>query len=237
MRDSLYPRPIGRVLITGGGSGLGAAVAEAVAEAGGTPAVVDLAFPSRADDRFPSWVADVSDRSRVEEVVAEIAEQLGGIDAVVTAAGIDRCGRLDDVPAGEWERVIGVNLLGTVSTVRAALPHIARGHGRVVTVASSLALRALPDATAYCASKFGVLGFSRALAAETSGRLGVTTLIPAGMRTRFFDDRPEDYRPAADAQLNEPADVARTVVFALQQPPHCEIRELVVCPEEEPSWP
>jgi NADP-dependent 3-hydroxy acid dehydrogenase YdfG len=82
-----------------------------------------------------------------------------------------------------------------------------------------------------------VLGFSRALAAETRGRLGVTTLIPAGMRTGFFDDRPEQYRPAPDAQLVDPSDVARAVVFALQQPPHCEVRELVICPEEEPSWP
>lgn len=236
MRTSMYPKPLGRIVVTGGGSGLGAAVVAAVIEAGGTPAAIDLKF----ENPQPSCVtktADVSDRAAVERAIAEIAEELGGIDAIVTAAGIDRCGKLEDVDADEWERVIGVNLLGTVSAVRAALPHIARSHGRVVTVASSLALRALPDATAYCASKFGVLGFSRALAAETGGRLGVTTLIPAGMRTGFFDDRPEEYRPAEDAELNEPSDVARTIIFALQQPPHCEIRELVVCPEREPSWP
>ncbi|GAB2554944.1 SDR family oxidoreductase [Leucobacter ruminantium] len=236
MQHSLYPRPLGRILVTGGASGLGEAVASAVEEAGGSPGVIDLDVSSLSG-RWPARAADVSDRSAVERAVSELAEELGGIDGVVTAAGIDRCGRLEDVDATEWERVIGVNLLGTVSTVRAALPHIERAHGRVVTVASSLALRALPEATAYCASKFGVLGFSRALAAETAGRLGVTTLIPAGMRTRFFDDRPEQYRPGPDAQLNEPSDVARSVVFALQQPPHCEVRELVICPEQEPSWP
>lgn len=235
MRTSMYSRPLGRVLITGGASGLGAAVAEAVAEAGGTPAVIDLRVAELGERCARE--ADVSARAQVERAVESLAEELGGLDAVVTAAGIDRCGRIDKVDADEWERVIGVNLLGTVSTVRAALPHIERSRGRVVTVASSLALRALPDATAYCASKFGVLGFSRALAAETAGRLGVTTLIPAGMRTAFFDDRPEAYRPAADAQLNDPAEVARAVVFALQQPPGCEIRELVICPEEERSWP
>ncbi|MFJ4045442.1 SDR family oxidoreductase [Microbacterium sp. NPDC089987] len=234
--QSSYPRPLGRVLITGGASGLGEAVARAVAEAGGTPAVIDRdvsAVPSGTLSRQ----ADVSDRQQVEQAVASIAAELGGIDAVVTAAGIDRCGRLEDIAADEWERVISVNLLGTVSAVRAALPHLEQVHGRVITVASSLALRALSDATAYCASKFGVLGFSRALAAETRGRLGVTTLIPAGMRTRFFDDRDEQYKPGPDAQLNDPSDVARTVVFALQQPEGCEVRELVVCPEEEPSWP
>lgn len=236
MTLSTTPSPLGRVLITGGSSGLGAAVAHAVAEAGGTPAIIDLDV-SAWHDRAVAQAADVSDRAQVEYAVAAIAEELGGIDAIVTAAGIDRCGRLEDVDATEWERVIGVNLLGTVSTVRAALPHLERVHGRVVTIASSLALRALPEATAYCASKFGVLGFSRALAAETAGRLGVTTLIPAGMQTSFFDDRPEQYRPAADAQLNDPANVARAVLFALQQPPRSEVRELVIAPEDEPSWP
>lgn len=236
MQEKFFPRPVGRVIVTGGASGLGAAVARAVADAGGTPGIIDLDLSS-ADRAFAAQQADVSDRIDVERAVTALAASLGGIDAVVTAAGIDRCGSLGDVAAAEWERVIGVNLLGTVSTVRAALPYVERAHGRIVTVASSLALRALPEATAYCASKFGVLGFSRALAAETRGRLGVTTLIPAGMRTAFFDDRPEQYRPAPDAQLVDPEDVARTVVFALQQPPHCEIRELVVCPEQEPSWP
>lgn len=236
MRTTLYPRHLGRVIVTGGAAGLGAAVAAAVAEGGGSPAVIDLDVSS-VPDQCAARAADVSDRLALERAIEELAEELGGIDAIVTAAGIDRCGRLDDVAAEEWERVIGVNLLGTVSAVRAALPHIAQAHGRIVTVASSLALRALPDATAYCASKFGVLGFSRALAAETRGRVGVTTLIPAGMRTGFFDDRPEQYRPAPDAQLVEADDVARAVVFALQQPPRCEVRELVICPEEEPSWP
>jgi len=236
MHATPFPRPIGRVLVTGGGSGLGAAVADAIAAAGGTPAIVDLQL-GHAGGRYASRIADVSDRVQVEQAVGELADELGGLDAVVTAAGIDRCGRLDAIDPTEWERVIGVNLLGTVSTVRAALPFLERVHGRVITVASSLALRALPEATAYCASKFGVLGFSRALAAECAGRLGVTTLIPAGMRTGFFDDRPEAYRPAPDAQLNDPADVARAVVFALQQPRGCEVRELVICPEAEPSWP
>lgn len=235
MNDT-FPRPLGSVLVTGGASGLGAAMARAVADAGGSPAIIDRDIAEVADG-VPCRRADVSDRAQVEAAVAELAEELGGLDAVVTAAGIDRCGRLDDVPADAWELVIAVNLLGTVSTVRAALPHLERVHGRVVTVASSLSLRALPDATAYCASKFGVLGFSRALAAETRGRVGVTTLVPAGMRTRFFDDRDEKYRPGPDAQLIDPAETAHAVVYALQQPQGVEVRELVVAPEEEPSWP
>jgi len=93
------------------------------------------------------------------------------------------------------------------------------------------------DATACCAAKFGVVGLTRALAAELAGRVGVTLLVPGGMRTAFFDDRADQYRPGPDAMLNDPADVARAVAFCLRQPPGCEIRELVVAPSREPSWP
>ena len=82
-----------------------------------------------------------------------------------------------------------------------------------------------------------MVGFTQALAAETAGRVGVTLLIPGGMHTAFFDDRDERYKPPADAKLNRPEDVAATVVFALRQPPGCEVRELVVCPATESSWP
>jgi NAD(P)-dependent dehydrogenase (short-subunit alcohol dehydrogenase family) len=224
----------GAVLVTGGASGLGAAVAQAVAAAGGTPCILDLAEPAFQVDHDR---VDLADGRAAEAAVGRAAERLGRLDAVVTAAGVDACGPLDDVPADTWERVVAVNLLGTAAVVRAALPHLARSHGRVVTVASTLGLRALPDATAYCASKFGVVGFTRALAAETAGRVGVTLLVPGGMQTAFFDGRPEQYRPAADAKLNRPEDVAQAVLFALRQPPGCEVRELVVCPSEEPSWP
>jgi short-subunit dehydrogenase len=109
--------------------------------------------------------------------------------------------------------------------------------GRVVTVASTLGLRALSDATAYCASKFGVVGFTRALAAELQGQVGVTMLVPGGMHTGFFDGRDEQYKPPPDARLNKPSDVAAAVVFALSQPAGCEVRELVVAPSVEGSWP
>lgn len=227
---------VGRVLVSGGGAGLGAAVVEAVAAAGGTPLVLD-----RDVARVPSSIAafrvDVSDTRAAERAVAEATEAAGGLDAVVTAAGIDRPGRLEDVDGTEWERVIGVNLLGTAAVVRAALPALRVSRGRVVTVASSLALRAVSDATAYCASKFGVLGFSRALAAELRAQVGVTTLIPAGMRTGFFDGREPQYRPSDDSPLNDPTAVADAVLFVLRHPAPSEIRELVIAHAEEPTWP
>ena len=228
------PAELGTVLVTGGASGLGAAVAAAVKEEGGTPVVLDLRDPG---DGLAFERVDLAHPREAEATVARIAEERGGLDAVVTAAGIDACGDLGDVDATAWDRVIAVNLLGTAAVVRAALPHLERSRGRVVTVASTLGVRALPAATAYCASKFGVVGFTRALAAETGDRVGVTLLIPGGMQTHFFDDRPEEFKPAADQRLNRPEDVARTVIFALRQPPGCELRELLVAPATEPSWP
>jgi len=225
----------GRVIVTGGGSGLGAAIVEVILDAGGTPFVFDRDISNVG--RAKALQVDVSDRDAVEGAVKEAAEILGGLDGVVTAAGIDRCGKLGDVPAEDWEKVISVNLLGTVSVVRAALPYLKESRGRAITIASTLGLRAFPDATAYCASKFGVIGFSRALAAESGGVIGVTTIIPGGMKTHFFDERDDQYKPQDDSKLNDPVNVAHAVVFALSQPIGSEVRELLICPAEEGSWP
>lgn len=229
-------RQPGVVLVTGGASGLGRAVAEALDKAGETPVVLDKDKPARSD--LDHEQVDLTDPRAAEAAVARAAERHDGLDAVVTAAALDSCGGLTEVPAEEWERVIAVNLVGTAAVVRAALPSVRANRGRVVTIGSTLGFRPMPDATAYCASKFGVVGFSRALAAETAETgVGVTMVSPGGMRTSFFDGRPEQYKPGPDQQLNNPEDVAETVMFALRQPTGCEVRELLVAPAEEPSWP
>ncbi|WP_433802302.1 SDR family oxidoreductase [Actinomycetospora sp. CA-084318] len=224
----------GTVLITGGSSGLGAAVAEAVATAGGTPIVLDL----KAPDAGHAFVeVDLADPQAAQTAVARAIDEHGALDGVVTAAGIDRCGRIVDVEWAEWERVVAVNLLGTAAVVRAALPSLEERHGTVVTVSSTLGVKAVSDASAYCASKFGVVGFTRAIAAEWAGKVGVTLLVPGGMWTHFFDDRPEQYKPGPDAQLNDPAQTAEAVLFALTRPPGSEVRELLVAASGESSYP
>lgn len=227
-------RPLGTVLVTGGASGLGAATATAVAEAGGTPVVLDR---DPAPGGHDSEQVDLADGRAAEAAIGRVLERHGGLDAVITAAGTDACGLLEETPAEDWERVVRVNLLGTAAVVRAALPSLLERHGKVVTVASTLGLRTLSHASAYCASKWGVVGFSRVLALELAGRVGVTMLVPGGMSTAFFDGRDPEFKPAPDQPLNDPADVARTVIFALRQPPGCEVRELIVTPSVEPSWP
>jgi len=224
----------GTVLVTGAASGLGAAVAAAVSEVGGRP----LALDRVPVEGMPHEVVDLADTRAAEQAVRRLVDGAGGtLDAVVTAAGTDMCGALVDVDGDDWDRVVMVNLLGTAAVVRACLPYLITSGGKVVTVASTLGHRVCADATAYCASKFGIVGFTRALQAETKGRVGVTLLTPGGMSTAFFDDRAEQYKPGPDAKLNRPEDVAASVVFALRQPAGCELKELVVASAWESSWP
>jgi NAD(P)-dependent dehydrogenase (short-subunit alcohol dehydrogenase family) len=226
------------VLITGGSSGLGAATVAAVTRRGGVPLIIDKKPPPPEFSQVPYAAADLADTGAVTAAVEALADRVAGrITGVFTAAGIDCCGTLEQVPAKEWEQVIAVNLIGTAAVIRAALPYLKATGGRVVTCASTLGIKAVSDATAYCASKFGVVGFTRALAAELAGEVGVTLLIPGGMHTAFFDGRPDQYKPPADAKLNKPENVAETVLFALTQPVGCEVREMVVCAPTESSWP
>jgi len=220
------------IVVTGGSSGLGAAVVDALLADGAEPHVLDLSPPKQD---VPYGLVDLSQPGAAAEGVERL---VGGreIRAVVTAAGTDACGRLGDVPEAVWERVVAVNLLGTAAVVRASLPRLVQG-GDIVTIASTLGLRALSDATAYCASKFGVVGFTRALARELSGQHRVTLVAPGGMATSFFDQRAEQYRPGPDAVLADPSHVAGLIVAAMSLPAGVEVKELIVGPPGEPSWP
>lgn len=222
------------VLVTGGSSGLGRAVVHRLADAGAVPFVLDVTAPPAP---FQGVAVDVADAEAVEQAVASVVAHTGRLDAVVTCAGIDNPGPIDQVAWPDWERVVAVNLLGTAAVVRAALPELRRRRGRIVTVASTLGHRAVGDATAYCASKFGVVGFTRALTAELAGQVGVSLITPGGMDTAFFDDRAEQYRPGAEARLADPLQVADAVLYVLTRHPEAEVRELVITVPTEPSWP
>jgi NAD(P)-dependent dehydrogenase (short-subunit alcohol dehydrogenase family) len=220
------------IIVTGAAGGLGAAVADAVRKEGGRPVGLDVR-PSEGDHE----VVDLADTAAAAAAVERVVERTGGVDGVVTCAGIDTPGELASVPRETWERIVAVNLLGTAAVIRSALPSLIERRGRIVTVASTLGHRAVSDATAYCASKFGVVGFTRALTAELAGRVGVTLLTPGGMRTSFFDGRDEQYKPGPDADLVDPEVIAAAVVGALAMPAGAEVRELVVTSPTEPSWP
>jgi NAD(P)-dependent dehydrogenase (short-subunit alcohol dehydrogenase family) len=223
------------VIVTGGSSGLGAAVVEAVVKAGGRPYVIDRQPPQEG---VPWIECDLADTRAAEAATRSAIDAAGGtIDGVVTAAGMDVPGALSDIPGETWDRIVTIDLLATAAVIRAALPALKQSHGGVVTIASTLGIKAVGDATAYCAAKFGVVGFTRSLAAELAGRVNVTLVIPGGMRTRFFDERDAQYKPGPDAVLNDPANVAAAIMFALGQPAGCAVRELVIAAETETSYP
>jgi NAD(P)-dependent dehydrogenase (short-subunit alcohol dehydrogenase family) len=222
------------VIVTGGASGLGAAIVAVLEHKHRRPVVLDRHPPAGG---VPFEEVNLVDTRATEDAVRRVAERMGGLSAVVTCAAMDTPSDFEAADGARWDDIVKANLLGTAAVVRAALPFLLEEKGHIVTVASTLGLRALPAATAYCASKFGVVGFTRALAMELGGRVGVTMLIPGGMRTKFFDDREEEFKPAQGQMLNDPAWVAKAVLFALDQPPGCEVREMVITPSVEPSWP
>jgi NAD(P)-dependent dehydrogenase (short-subunit alcohol dehydrogenase family) len=155
-----------RLLVTGGASGIGHAVATAALERGAVVAVVDL-DPSNAPDGALRHRADVSDDASVADAVAHAAEAMGGIDIVVNNAGIGAQGTVETNPIDEWRHVFDVNVFGMVRVMRAALPHLRRStHAAVVNTCSIAATAGLPERAVYSASKGAVLSLTLAMAAD-----------------------------------------------------------------------
>jgi NAD(P)-dependent dehydrogenase (short-subunit alcohol dehydrogenase family) len=236
-------------LVTGAGSGLGEATARAFAEAGCAVACVDM--NERNAQRVSGELAaldipsiaiacDVSDATAVAEAVRTVAERLGRLDVVVNCAAIDHTVSVDEMTVEQWDAVIGVNLRGPFLMAKAAMPIMRRqGGGHIVNIASTAATRAWANAAAYHASKWGLVGFSRGLGVE--GRqdgVRVTTVIPGGMKTHFFDRFVDQGIPMPDeSNLQSPANVAQVILFAVRMPADSALQEVIVTPVTETSWP
>ncbi|HEY8520960.1 MAG TPA: SDR family oxidoreductase [Gammaproteobacteria bacterium] len=234
------------VLVTGAGSGLGAAVCRTLGAAGAVVVATDADAKRAgltADDVASKGGAasalglDVRDERRAAECVAAIVAQHGRLDALVNNAGTDVTKSVLELSLEEWDRVLAVNLRGPLVLAKLAFEQM-RGQpdgGHVVNVVSTAARRAWANAAAYHASKWGLLGLSHALHVE--GRehgIRVTALIAGGMRTPFLLDRFPDIDRSV---LQEPENVAEAVRFVLTQPRGTVIPELMVLPERETSWP
>ena len=155
-----------RLLVTGGASGIGHAVATAALERGAVVAVVDL-DPSNAPTGATCHCADVSDDASVADAVGHAAEAMNGIDIVVNNAGIGAQGTVETNPIDEWRHVFDVNVFGMVRVMRAALPYLRRStHAAVVNTCSIAATAGLPDRAVYSASKGAVLSLTLAMAAD-----------------------------------------------------------------------
>nr|WP_294696761.1 SDR family oxidoreductase [uncultured Friedmanniella sp.] len=153
-------------LVTGGASGIGAAVAARLQADGAQVAVLDL-NPDGAASGQLAVACDVSDDSSVRSAVDTVVQRLGGLDLVINNAGIGAAGTVADNPDEEWHRVLDVNVLGMVRVTRAALPHLRRSSAPAVVNTSSVAATAgLPQRALYSASKGAVAALTRAMAAD-----------------------------------------------------------------------
>jgi len=152
--------------VTGGGSGIGAAVAAELARRGARVAVLDL-DPGTPPEGGIGVAADVTDDAGVRAAVDRVVQELGGLDVLVNCAGIGAQGAVDDNDDDEWHRVLDVNVLGIVRTSRAALPALRRSPAAaIVNIGSIAATAGLPQRALYSATKGAVLALTRAMAAD-----------------------------------------------------------------------
>jgi NAD(P)-dependent dehydrogenase (short-subunit alcohol dehydrogenase family) len=178
---------------------------------------------------------DVGNPDDVRGFIDAIVKRSGRLDALVNNAGVDRTTGVDTLEVDEFDRIVRTNLRGPFLLSKFALPLLREARGDIVNVASTAAKRGWPNASAYHASKWGLLGLSYALHAEfRAHEVRVTAVIAGGMRTPFLLERFPDLEPS---KLQDPRDVARAVRFALSQPRESVIAEITVLPVQETSWP
>ncbi len=232
-------------LVTGAGQGLGAAICQSLSAAGVVVALADIKpdglkkTASKITDNgcdAQTYVMDVSDRESVERVVENVIKDCGRLDFVVNNAGIDYTKPIEEMTHDEWDRVMNVNLRGPFIVTKAAFPVLVKnGSGHIVNIVSTASKRAWENASAYHASKWGLLGFSHALHTEARAKnVKVTAVVAGGMKTPFILERFPDTDPGV---LQDPENVADTVRFVLSQPAGSVIPEVMVLPMRETSWP
>jgi NAD(P)-dependent dehydrogenase (short-subunit alcohol dehydrogenase family) len=233
------------VFITGAGSGLGLALADLLARSGADIVATDIAAGKldsactrvRAHGaRVLPLAFDVSDPSAARQAVEQALDTMGRLDVLVNNAGTDVTLPIDALTEDDWLRVIGTNLNGPFLLAKHAAAHMrASSGGHIINVASTAAKRAWPNAAAYHASKWGLLGLSHALHAELRPHgIRVTAVIAGGMRTPFLLERFPDLDPAV---LQDPLHVAEAIRAVLLLPPSSVVAELTVLPMQETSWP
>ncbi|PPI89524.1 SDR family NAD(P)-dependent oxidoreductase [Nocardia nova] len=198
-----------RVLITGGGSGIGRATVHRILSEGGTVVAADVNEAGLAEtakqaaekgsaDRLTTVTIDISDESSVQAGVARVVETLGGLDALVNAAGILRSAHTHEMPLADWNRIITTNLTGTFLMIRESLPALLdSGRGVIVNFASTSTYFAHPYMAAYAASKGGIMSMTHALASEYSKQnLRAVAVAPGSISSDMTDGRgpglPED---------------------------------------------
>jgi NADP-dependent 3-hydroxy acid dehydrogenase YdfG len=222
--------------VTGASGGIGAAVSRKLAEQG-----VKVGMASRRGDGLDVGLGlecNVRDRAQVEAAVARTVDEFGRLDICVANAGTGSYHPFLETPVEHIEEMVELNLLGTIWTIRACLPHLfERGEGDVVTLASEAGRRGLPGEAVYCASKFGQVGLTRALDHELREHgVRATNVCPGGVATDFA--LAEGYGRPRDVLggMMSADDVADVVMFVITRPRNHRILETAFRPMTEMSW-
>jgi NADP-dependent 3-hydroxy acid dehydrogenase YdfG len=237
-------------LVTGASSGIGEATAIALARAGARVAIaarrrdrLDGVAARIADLRSESLVleADVARPEQAETIVARTVDRWGRLDVLVNNAGLMALSPIDRAEVEDWKRMLDINLLGLMVTTRAALPHMRRQKdGHVVNISSTAGRVANPDASVYAATKFGVGAFSEALRREVyRDNIRVTIIEPGAVATELRDHVPDpDTRDRIDTWARsmrqlQSEDVAAAILYAVGQPPHVNVNEILLRPTDQ----
>jgi NADP-dependent 3-hydroxy acid dehydrogenase YdfG len=241
----------GRVaLVTGASSGIGEATAVSLAAAGARVAVA-----ARRTDRLSQLVervlhssgeataiqADLADRASAERMVAQTVERFGRLDILVNNAGLMLLAPFADGNPDDWRKMVDVNVLGLLYATRAAIPHLRRaGRGDIVNLSSVAGRLAFPTAAVYTATKFAVVGFSDTLRRELiRDQIRVTLIEPGAVQTELVEHvTDEGARKQIDswqAQMRQlqSDDIAAAILYAVTQPPHVAVSELLVRPTDQ----
>lgn len=215
-------------ILTGAGKGIGKAAAIALAKEG-----VHLGLIARSSADLESLqqqlqsahgvrvffaAADVADKAQVDAAVSALTEQLGSVDILINNAGTAAFGTVVDMDPAEWERIIQVNLMGTYYVSRAVLPTMLKqNEGSIINIASTAGERGFATGSAYCASKFAVLGFTEALLQEVrKSNIRVTALTPSTVNTELAANA--GLSIGDEDRMMQPEDVAELITAALKLP-------------------
>lgn len=230
-------------VVTGAGGGVGRTTAVALAAHGALVGLIGrrpdplretAAAIEAAGGRAIVAPADVAQEAAIEQAMRSIADQSGGIDVLICAAGVGLYGPVEQYSLADWQVTLATNLTGVFLCCRAALPRMSgRGGGAIIAVGSGAGKQGYANLAAYSASKFGLIGFMQSLAAEVGERgIKVSTILPGSILTGF-GGRPveeKERQRGEGRRYLEPEDVAQAILFLLSQPDRAWTQELNLWP-------
>ncbi|OJD17063.1 hypothetical protein AJ78_02811 [Emergomyces pasteurianus Ep9510] len=241
----------GRVaVITGASSGIGAAVAAALVREGAHVALgarrtkaleaIKSSLPLR-DNKAIVRQTDVTNKLQVESLVRAADQELGPVDIVICCAGVMYFTMMANTQIEEWDRTVDVNCKGLLHCLAATVPSmLSRGRGHIVAISSDAGRKVFPGLSVYSASKFFVEATLQGLRLETAGKgLRVTSIQPGNTATDLLGmstdaEAIKQYGEPSGAQILNPEDVANSIIYALRQPEHVAVNEVLIEPRDEP---